>query len=455
MCGLVALIAKRQGGFFTPDPDIFQQLLYADAIRGWDATGCFGVTKGGNVTIKKQAVAAGAFLLNPEYNKFKNDIFSKFKMLIGHNRKATHGAKKDEDSHPFWSKNEKIVLVHNGMINNHLEFCKESTVDSAAVCNAIEDAGNKPIEVLEKIKGAYALIWYNVAEKKLYFCRNDARPLWIVETDNSLALVSEHKLAEWIFERNNQKVGNVVAVKSMILFSISLGENKINNEGTVTPKTNFFPTREQQTTHSSQKTGAVVIALPAPKTTQQPKPIGGKLTSPVNLRDNLFLSDTDVKTNSDIFHYFCKGNHVQFEIDSFIEQTNTVTNVTKYKINGSPLNLRKNKVIVQFYIDQDTYDLADFTSGFIGEITSAHTSPTNPEVIYVWVKDVIEIDYRMSSNNVVITEEMYTSPIFPKQCRICKTPIQYHQLSNAYVKIENRFVTQCLCKGCRERFQPK
>ena len=58
MCGLVALIAKRQAGFFSPDQDIFKQMLYADAVRGWDATGVFGVTKGGNIDVKKQAVAA-------------------------------------------------------------------------------------------------------------------------------------------------------------------------------------------------------------------------------------------------------------------------------------------------------------------------------------------------------------------------------------------------------------
>ena len=92
MCGLISLIAKRSSGFFSPDPDIFQQLLYADAIRGWDATGVFGVNKAGNVDIKKQALAAGSFLSNPSYLEFHHKILPQYMMIIGHNRKATHGS---------------------------------------------------------------------------------------------------------------------------------------------------------------------------------------------------------------------------------------------------------------------------------------------------------------------------------------------------------------------------
>ena len=59
-------------------------------------------------------------------------------MIIGHNRKATHGSKTDNNSHPFWSDDNKIVLVHNGMVSNQKDFCKEATVDSEAICNAPE-----------------------------------------------------------------------------------------------------------------------------------------------------------------------------------------------------------------------------------------------------------------------------------------------------------------------------
>jgi len=58
MCGIIGLLAKNQSGFFSKDADIFSQLLYADAVRGWDATGVFGVLRNGDVDIKKQAAAA-------------------------------------------------------------------------------------------------------------------------------------------------------------------------------------------------------------------------------------------------------------------------------------------------------------------------------------------------------------------------------------------------------------
>ena len=115
---------------FQVDQNIFKELLYADAVRGWDSTGVFGVNKHGNIDIKKSAVAAGAFLISSEYNQFNNKLLTDYLMVVGHNRKATHGTKISENSHPFWSENEKIVLVHNGVVNNHNTLDKGHDVDS-------------------------------------------------------------------------------------------------------------------------------------------------------------------------------------------------------------------------------------------------------------------------------------------------------------------------------------
>ena len=44
MCGLVGMIAIQSQGFSYKDKEMFNQLLYADAVRGEDSTGVFGQT---------------------------------------------------------------------------------------------------------------------------------------------------------------------------------------------------------------------------------------------------------------------------------------------------------------------------------------------------------------------------------------------------------------------------
>ena len=53
------------------------------------------------------------------------------------------------------------------MVSNQKDFCTKASVDSEAVCNALAVADD-PKDVLKLVTGAFAFIWYNTAEKKLY-----------------------------------------------------------------------------------------------------------------------------------------------------------------------------------------------------------------------------------------------------------------------------------------------
>ena len=64
MCGIVGIISKQTSGFRHKDTDLFKQMLYADALRGFDSTGIFGVNKYGNLKMIKAAKDAGAATLN-------------------------------------------------------------------------------------------------------------------------------------------------------------------------------------------------------------------------------------------------------------------------------------------------------------------------------------------------------------------------------------------------------
>ena len=134
MCGIVGIISKQTNGFRHKDTDLFKQMLYADALRGFDSTGIFGVNKYGNLKMIKAAKDASEFIKTKAFGDFKTDMLMKYRIVVGHNRAATKGATTDDNAHPFIEKN--ICLIHNGTIHGHKELAN-TEVDSHAICHAI------------------------------------------------------------------------------------------------------------------------------------------------------------------------------------------------------------------------------------------------------------------------------------------------------------------------------
>lgn len=200
MCGLVAMISKQKFGFQYKDSSLFTQMLYADALRGLDSTGMFGVNQHNNVRMLKAAKPAAEFLGAKTVQDMIKDMFTKYKVMVGHNRASTKGATVDQNAHPFIVGD--ICLVHNGTLHTHKEL-GDQEVDSHAIAHAINKEGWEA--VLPKINGAFALIWYNIKEKKLYIARNSQRPLWIIETKEADYIASEPMMLEWLVNRVHAK----------------------------------------------------------------------------------------------------------------------------------------------------------------------------------------------------------------------------------------------------------
>jgi len=116
MCGLVAMISKSSSGFAYKAGDTFGQMLYANALRGMDSTGVFGVNKYGNLKVHKAATKASKFMETKTYEEFDNDIFHSYRIVVGHNRASTRGATTDENAHPFLE--GSTCLVHNGTLHS-------------------------------------------------------------------------------------------------------------------------------------------------------------------------------------------------------------------------------------------------------------------------------------------------------------------------------------------------
>lgn len=186
MCGIVGVIAKGAKGLYPVDVKIFEQMLFADQLRGIDGTGVFYDTVKDGVLHSKLPITGTEFLNHKDYPKLAADINRESSFVIGHNRAATKGSLTKENTHPF--KEGGITLVHNGTLWTH-KHLKDVEVDSHAITHSIADAGLD--ETLDKLHGAYTLVWHDDGNSTLNIIRNNQRPLAIIETKYAFYICSE------------------------------------------------------------------------------------------------------------------------------------------------------------------------------------------------------------------------------------------------------------------------
>lgn len=170
------------------DRNIFKRLLYIDVERGPDSTGMFNIANNGVCDLLKEASPSYDFLKNKEVENLLQKAYNCSTFLVGHNRKATQGSIKDENAHPFVDGN--IVLVHNGSLWNHRSV-ENVDVDSHAIAMALNKTDNDVEDTFNKLKGAYACVWYDNTTESLNFFRNKERPLWFYEDTNTTFFASE------------------------------------------------------------------------------------------------------------------------------------------------------------------------------------------------------------------------------------------------------------------------
>ena len=166
MCGIVGYIGTQNAQDFVLDG--LEKLEY----RGYDSAGIAVNTGDDKFSIVKKV------------GRLKNlvDVLDKTplkgSMAIGHTRWATHGKPSDENSHPHFNKDETLVVVHNGIIENYLELKKEliekgykfnSETDTEVVTHLLDELYEGDLleatkKLIKIIKGAYALGIMSVTE---------------------------------------------------------------------------------------------------------------------------------------------------------------------------------------------------------------------------------------------------------------------------------------------------
>jgi glucosamine--fructose-6-phosphate aminotransferase (isomerizing) len=160
MCGIVGYVGHRE-----VVPVLLDGLTRLE-YRGYDSAGVAVLCREGSLSIRR---AAGK-LINLKDELEGNPVSGHYG--IGHTRWATHGKPTTENAHPHQDAAGRIVLVHNGIIENFLdlradlaaagvEFVSETDTEVIAHLVAsyydgnLEDAVRRTLEDLE---GIYALV---------------------------------------------------------------------------------------------------------------------------------------------------------------------------------------------------------------------------------------------------------------------------------------------------------
>ena len=113
MCGIVGYIGSRQA------PHVVVQGLKRLEYRGYDSAGIAALDETGQIAIRRDV----GKLSNLESTLLNFPLSGQ--IGIGHTRWATHGAPTQRNAHPHLSMNGRVVLVHNGIVENFKELRQE------------------------------------------------------------------------------------------------------------------------------------------------------------------------------------------------------------------------------------------------------------------------------------------------------------------------------------------
>lgn len=193
MCGIVGYIGQEQAAPILLDG--LSKLEY----RGYDSAG-IAVYNGTEITMMKSKGRLKVLSEMSHEGALLPGISG-----IGHTRWATHGSPSDVNAHPHFNKDESIVVVHNGIIENYLKLKEKlqkrgyefiSETDTEVIVHLLDYyyKGN-PLEaiikVMHRMEGSYALgIIFADRPKELYAVRKDS-PLIVGSTKSGNIIASD------------------------------------------------------------------------------------------------------------------------------------------------------------------------------------------------------------------------------------------------------------------------
>ena len=184
MCGIVGYVGPRSSG------PLLVEALKRLEYRGYDSCGIAVLDNGAPKVVRTAGKIAGLearLLANlPGWHDGQQ-------CGIGHTRWATHGRPCEENSHPHADCEGQIFVVHNGIVENHLELKRRlqerghrlrTQTDSEVLPHLIESHFQGSLEdavraSIEEIEGIFAFVAVSVADGLKIVAARQGPPLCI------------------------------------------------------------------------------------------------------------------------------------------------------------------------------------------------------------------------------------------------------------------------------------
>ncbi len=158
MCGIICYTGKRKAIPILIDG--LKKLEY----RGYDSAGLAVIENGKTFMVRSKGKVSSL-------EAKLGDSFSDASFGIAHTRWATHGKPSELNAHPQSGCNDKVSVVHNGIIENYLEIKEElikkghtfsSDTDTEVISHLIEqnfsgDLESAVLKSIEKLDGAFGI----------------------------------------------------------------------------------------------------------------------------------------------------------------------------------------------------------------------------------------------------------------------------------------------------------
>ncbi|WP_034339268.1 glutamine--fructose-6-phosphate transaminase (isomerizing) [Deinococcus misasensis] len=172
MCGIVGYIGPRDA------QDVLISGLAKLEYRGYDSAGV-AVRTGNTIEVRKRAGKLANLAGELEKEPLKGTLG------IGHTRWATHGLPNDTNAHPHATEDGRLVIIHNGIIENYLHLKDalmarghifRSETDSEVLAHLIEEKyqGNLEVavrEALAEVRGAYGIVVTHIDHDEIVAAR--------------------------------------------------------------------------------------------------------------------------------------------------------------------------------------------------------------------------------------------------------------------------------------------
>ena len=180
MCGIVGYVGPR-----SPVEVIVEGLRRLE-YRGYDSAG-IAVVRDGQLLRRRSA----GKLRNLEGSLRADPLVGRWG--VGHTRWATHGRPSEENAHPHQDGAGRLVVVHNGIIENYLELKARlqaqgshfaTQTDTEVVAHLVASHYHGSLEAalrraLAEIRGMYALVLLHCDEPELLVAARQGPPLVI------------------------------------------------------------------------------------------------------------------------------------------------------------------------------------------------------------------------------------------------------------------------------------